>query len=76
MKVTWKMTGDDPNDLIAKIGKDTLRVEKMSDKYYWWALWIGNDGYDVHHSKKSRPQTLDEAKKQCEEKYKEVKEKK
>lgn len=76
-KIIWKSTGTDPNDLIAKVGRDTLRVEKMDEKFVWWAIWIGDQDYkntfDVHHSKKKRPTTIEEAKKQCEEKYKEVK---
>lgn len=73
MKIQWKQTGNDPNDLIAKVGKDVLRVERMSEDYTWWAVWIGDNHFDVHHSKKKRPRTIDEAKTQCEEKYKEVK---
>lgn len=79
MKIIWKPTGNDPNDLVARVGEDILRVERMDEKYVWWAIWIGKDyknSFDVHHSKKPRPKTIDEAKAQCEEKYKEVKNKK
>lgn len=76
MKITWKQTGNDPYDLIAKVGNDTLRVERMDEKTCWWCVWIGDDSYDSWLSKKKRPKTIDEAKKQCEEKYMEVKSKK
>ena len=72
MKIEWKQTGNDPEDLIAKIGKDTLRVERMDKNYVWWSVWIGDDGYDCHHSKLPRAKTIDEAKKQCIDKYLEV----
>lgn len=72
MNINWEMTGNDPNDLTAVIGDDMLRVEKMSDKQYWWCIYHGEDTYDCWHSKIPRPKTLDEAKKQCEDKYLEV----
>jgi len=72
MKITWKPTGKDQNDLIARIEKDILRVEQMDAKTFWWCCYIGDDTYDCWNSPKPRPKSIEEAKKQCEEKYIEI----
>lgn len=72
MKFNWKMTGDDPNDLIAKVKNGKLRVEQMDEKTFWWCVYVGDDTYDCWLSPIPRPKTLDDAKSQCENKYLEV----
>ncbi len=66
-EVKWQMTGNDPNDLIARMTNgDVLRVEKMRKGNYWWCAYVsGND----FHSYGKYGKTLGEAKKLCEEEY-------
>lgn len=64
--IEWKQTGDDPNDLIAEINGDTLRVEQMDMGYYWWAVYFNGSDY---HSYDESGVTLEDAKEKCSLKY-------
>lgn len=45
-KTNWELTGNDPNDLIAKISEtDTLRVERLGEGVWWFAIYIGDATY-------------------------------
>lgn len=43
IKIKWRKTGSDPNDIFAEYEGYTLRVERMSRWRWWWALYFNND---------------------------------
>jgi hypothetical protein len=63
--IKWKMTGDDPNDLMANFGDYTLRVERMDKKRYWWCLYFQSSEVIADYSG-VEAETLKEGKKLCE----------
>lgn len=67
----WKQTGDDPNDLIATDGENTLRVEQMDRNWFWWAVYIGKNDYHCWDYGKAGT-SLEDAKQRAEKKYLEL----